>query len=258
MRRLVLLFLAAGLAGCARKAPPASPSAPAHGASASPAASRGGTVTGEVLETMDSGGYTYMRLATGGGEAWAAVNAASVKKGMTVTVENAVPMDGFESQTLHRKFDHIFFGTLAGAPSAPGATSSGQPDAGLQRSLAAEHAAAARGPAETEDVRVPKAQGPEGKTIAEIYAGRATLRDRPVAVRGKIVKFLPGIMGRNWIHLRDGSGSPEKRDNDLTVTTADTASVGDVVVVRGTVHLDRDLGAGYTYPVLIEDAKISK
>jgi hypothetical protein len=79
-----------------------------------------------------------------------------------------------------------------------------------------------------------------------------------VAVRGKVVKYNPGIMGKNWIHLRDGSGSNEKKDNDLTVTTSDSAAVGGVVLVKGRVHLDRDFGSGYVYSVIIEDAKVSK
>lgn len=254
MRRLLILVVAASLAACARKSgpePAAAAAAPARAGAATATAKAAGTVRGEVLEAMDSGGYTYMRLAAGGSEVWAAVNASPVKKGMTVTVENAMPMDGFESPTLHRKFDHIVFGTLAGSPSP-------SPGTGLQRSMAAQHATAAHGPEETGDVRVARAEGAEGKTIAEIYAGRAALKDKAVAVRGKVVKFLPGIMGRNWIHLRDGSGSADQKTNDLTVTTHATAAVGDVVIARGTVRLDRDLGAGYTYPVLIEDAKISK
>ena len=64
-------------------------------------------------------------------------------------------------------------------------------------------------------------------------------------------------MNRNWVHLRDGSGAAGK-DNDLTVTTSDNAAVGDVVVVKGTVRLDKDFGAGYAYPVIVEDAKVSK
>ena len=65
-------------------------------------------------------------------------------------------------------------------------------------------------------------------------------------------------MGRNWIHIRDGSGSREKKDDDLTVTTQDGAAVGDVVVVKGVVHVDRDFGAGYSYPVVLEDAKVTR
>jgi len=65
-------------------------------------------------------------------------------------------------------------------------------------------------------------------------------------------------MGRNWLHIRDGSGSREKKDDDLTVTSADGAAVGDVVVVKGVARVDRDFGAGYAYPIVLEDAKVTR
>ncbi len=120
------------------------------------------------------------------------------------------------------------------------------------------HPAPSNAPADTGAIEVKKAEGAEGKTIAEIFSAKVSLKDKPVALRGKVVKFNSGILGKNWIHLRDGSGSPEKNDFDLTVTTADTAAVGDVILVRGQLRLDRDFGAGYTYPVIIEDAKVTK
>ena len=72
---------------------------------------------------------------------------------------------------------------------------------------------------------------------------------------GKVVKYNAMIMGKNWIHLQDGTGEPGS--NDLTVTTQGTAFVGDTVLVRGNIGLDRDMGAGYRYDVLIEDATIT-
>ena len=265
----------------AESAPPATdgaslpaPAAARPGASATTAAGEApplGSVTGKILETMDSGGYTYMKLSSGGGEVWTAVNAAKVKKGQTVTVVNAMAMDGFESKTLHKKFDRILFGSLAtagvpgGAPPIDAAAAQqgqmppGHPDASdpkYRDMMAAQHAAAGQGPADVGSVKVPKAEG--GKTVAEVYADRKTLADKNVSVRGKVVKFLPGIMGRNWLHVRDGSGTADRKDNDLTVTTEETAAIGDVVVVKGTVKIDQDFGAGYAYPVLIEKAKISK
>jgi len=241
----------------------ASSNAPSSSAPASaPAAAPQISVTGSVLETMDAGGYTYMRLSAGGGEVWAAVNQAKVKKGQTVTVVDAMAMDGFESPTLHRKFDRILFGSLAepGAPgkNAPAASGpapggpSGASDPRLREMMSAQHAAAAQGPASAADVKVPRAEG--GKTVAEIFAQRKALADKVVTVRGKVVKFLPSIMGRNWVHIRDGSGSADKKDNDLTVTTDGMAAVGDVIVVKGTARIDQDFGAGYAYPVLIEKA----
>ena len=124
--------------------------------------------------------------------------------------------------------------------------------------MAAAHAAAASGPEVDEKVSVAKAEGPEGRTIAELHAQRASLAGKPVAVRGKVVKFNGGIMGKNWLHLRDGSGTAEGKDNDLTVTTQDAVSKGDVVLVKGTVAVDRDFGSGYTYSLLVEEAKVTK
>jgi hypothetical protein len=229
-----------------------------------PAGVTAGSVTGTVLETMDAAGYTYVRLKTPKGEIWAAVQKATVKKGSEITVVNATPMNNFESKTLKRKFDVIFFGNLgpatgAAAGSPPFAPGHGAPvDRQAQEAVAAPHASLGNAPAGTGEIKVKKAEGSEGKTVSEIYAAKASLKDMPVAVRGKVVKYNPGIMGKNWIHLRDGSGSNEKKDNDLTVTTSDTAAVGGVVLVKGKVHLDRDFGSGYVYSVIIEDAKVSK
>jgi hypothetical protein len=107
-------------------------------------------------------------------------------------------------------------------------------------------------------VKVAKAEGPEGRTVAEVVTGKDKLKDKPVLVRGKVVKFTPQVMGRNWIHLQDGSGSAADNTHDVLVTTTDKAAIGDVVLAKGVVHTDKDLGSGYSYKVLIEDATLQK
>ena len=77
-------------------------------------------------------------------------------------------------------------------------------------------------------------------------------------VRGQVVKVNFGIMGKNWVHLQDGSGSAADGSNDILVTTQDRVAVGDVVNARGKVRTDLNLGAGYAYAVLIEDATVRK
>ena len=259
MRVLAALGIAAAMTTAVPAAavpdsrPASTPKRPAASGKPAPAPSDV-SVTGTILETMDSGGYTYMRLQTSSGDVWAAVNQAKVKKGSAATVVNPVEMVNFESKTLHRKFDRILFGTLAAAP--PKAGAGGPSQAELNAAMVAQHSSAASGPADVGPIKVPRAEG--GKTVAEIFAQRAALKDKEVAVRGKVVKYTPEVMGKNWIHLRDGSGSREKKDDDITVTTTSTAAVGDVILVRGVVKLDRDLGAGYTYKVLLEDAKVSR
>ena len=75
-------------------------------------------------------------------------------------------------------------------------------------------------------------------------------------MRGKVVKYSPGIMGKNWLHLRDGTGSAANSTNDIVVTTTSETKNGDVVTARGTVRTDNDFGSGYAYKVLIEQATL--
>ena len=101
---------------------------------------------------------------------------------------------------------------------------------------------------------ITKAEG--GKTIAEVFADKDQLAGQPVVFRGKVVKTNPNIMGKNWLHVRDGSGA--EGTNDLTVTTAGTVpNVGDTVVVKGTVALNKDFGMGYQYDIIVEDAEVT-
>ena len=92
------------------------------------------------------------------------------------------------------------------------------------------------------------------KTVSEIYASQDGFGGTVITVRGKVVKFSRQIMGKNWIHLQDGTGSAGT--NDLTITTASSASVGDMVLVTGKVTLNKDFGAGYKYDRVIEDANV--
>lgn len=260
MRTYVVILAASALVACKK------PEAPIPAQMAPPAAPTAGALRGKVLERVDAPPYSYLKLATGSGEVWAAVPQTATATGTEVGVANPMPMKDFESKTLNRKFDVVYFGTLAGeagapaAPAAPGAMAPAPAGAPTESpaQMAAQHQAAAAGPDDVKIAKVAKAGGPEGRTVAELFAQRAALKEKKVAVKGQVVKFSPGIMGKNWIHLRDGSGSHEKKDNDVTVTTQDDVKVGDVVTVRGTVRLERDFGAGYAYPVIIEEAKVTK
>lgn len=209
-------------------------------------AAQGQTVKGEVLEAKEVDAYTYLRLKTKEGELWAAVNKAPVRKGAQVTVENAMVMHNFKSKALDKTFDRIVFGTLAGTGAAPAGGDLGQIHRGAVQT------------AGVGDVAVPKAQGADARTVAEIYAKRAELKDKPVRLRGRVAKVTLAVMGKNWLHLRDGSGSAKDSTNDLIVTTREQAKVGSVVVAKGIVRTDVDLGSGYAYKVLVEDATLQK
>ena len=93
------------------------------------------------------------------------------------------------------------------------------------------------------------------KTVEALNVEKAQLGGKKVAFDGKVVKVNNNIMKRNFLHIQDGTG--KEGTNDVTVTSAQTAGVGEMVHVVGTVAIDRDFGAGYVYPLIIEDAVIS-
>ena len=95
----------------------------------------------------------------------------------------------------------------------------------------------------------------DGTSIADLYAQKSTLAGKEVIVSGKVVKFTPNVMGTNWVHLRDGSG--EEGTNDLTVNTNTVVKVGDTITIHGIITLDKDLGFGYKYDILIENAEVT-
>jgi hypothetical protein len=214
---------------------------PAWAADAPPAAaaSSGAVVTGVILEVKDVDSYTYIRLKTKDGETWAAVSKAPLKTGATVSIGDAMVMNNFESKALKKTFPSIVFGNLAG--SSKGAADTAPMAAKVQ---------------DATPIKVAKATGANARTVAEVVTKSAELKDKSVQVRGKVVKFSPAIMGKNWIHLRDGSGSEANNSHDILVTTSSQAKLGDVVTVTGMVRVDKDFGAGYTYKVLIEEATI--
>lgn len=217
-------------------------------------AATGATVKGQVLEVKDVDAYTYLRLKTKDGEQWAAVNKAPVKQGAEVTIENAAVMKNFESKTLKRKFDTIVFGSLAGATPVAAA---GTPPAGGGKDLGAMHSGMSKA-VDVGDVKVAKASGADARTVAEIVGKPGELKNKPVVVRAKVVKFTPAILGKNWIHVRDGTGSDADGTNDVLVTSQAEAKVGDVVLIKGIVRTDVDLGSGYAYKVLVEEATLTK
>ena len=94
-------------------------------------------------------------------------------------------------------------------------------------------------------------------SIGDLYKQRTELKGKLVKLQGKVVKVNNQIMQRNFIHLQDGTGSPDDGSNDITITSQDTAQIGDQVTVTGTLVLDHDFGAGYKYPMLVEKATIT-
>lgn len=210
----------------------------------------GSPFQGDVLESVNAGSYTYFRLKTRDGEVWAATLSTNLPKGTKVQLHDPMLMTDFESKAMGRTFGEIVFASAVSTEHSGVATPAQQ--------MAAAHKGTAVPALSVPVVKVPKAAGANARTVDEVYAQRAQLKDKTVAVRGTVVKFSPDILDRNWIHLRDGSGTAAKANNDLLVTTSQMAKVGDIVVVSGPVRTDADYGAGYKYPVVVDGATLRK
>lgn len=212
--------------------------------------------TGTVVETMNSGGYTYVLFDTGSEKIWAAAPEFVVEVGDPVIVPEGMPMQNHASKTLDRSFDLIYFvdSVMVGGDKVANAGSmpEGHPDPAAMAGTE-EHT---RPEVEQTDIDMSDLKKAEdGKTIAEIFSEKDALSGQEVAVRAKVVKFSPEIMGTNWIHIQDGTGSAGA--NDLTVTSPVTVEVGDTVLVEGVLTTDKDFGFGYKYGVIIEKADVS-
>jgi len=206
-----------------------------------------GAVRGTVLETMNSGGYTYVLIETDRNTIWVAGRQIAVQVGDVVQASQGMPMANFESKTLNRTFEVVYFaGTLENL-SAPARSESALP---------AGHPGT-DGTVETKatDIKVPELE--PGQNIAYVYANKDALADQQISLRGKVVKYNGGILGTNFIHIQDGSGEAADGSNDLTVTSDATTAVGETVVLTGTIILNKDFGAGYSFPVIMEDAGIT-
>jgi hypothetical protein len=197
--------------------------------------SKGPSLGGTALETMEGGGYTYIKLDQAGKMVWIAVRRANVAVGDKVEYVEMMRMPNFTSKTLKKSFDEIVFAKLRGqhttvSPMRP------VPEIAVG------------------DEPIEKAEG--GYTIAEVFANRQALKDKRVKVRGRVVKVSQAIMNRNWVHLKDGTGE-KGRDKIVFRSEDQVAQVGSIVTAEGRLETEKDFGYGYRYEVLVEDASFS-
>lgn len=258
MKNVITLVLAGlfalTIAGCQNETPQQETAQSAKPQATQPAAAG---KTGTVVETMNSGGYTYIQFDSGNEKLWAAAPEFAVKVGDPVIVPEGMPMQNHTSKTLNRTFELIYFvdsvmvgGVQGGA--ATGTLPDGHPDMAAQQTEE-NHSRPEVGASDLDMSGLKKPAG--GKTVAEIFTEKDALSGQAVTIRAKVAKFSPEIMGTNWLHLQDGSGGAGT--NDLTITSASTANVGDTVLVKGVVTTNKDFGFGYKYDVIIEKAEVT-
>lgn len=246
-------------------------------ADAGPNSPNGKLLSGTVAETMNSGGYTYLKVHNDGGDVWVAIPETTIEKGRQVTCLPGMEMRDFQSKSLNRTFASILFSPgLVGDQGAAMSPHGGMPkvstsseNSSFAQALQAEQQGAAGAAAidvstpstgsmgaivPSADISVAKAEGKDGYTVGECFEKAEQLNNTTVTVRGKVMKVSRMIMGRNWVHIQDGTGSAMHNTHDLVITTQETPEIDAVVTFTGTLHAERDFGAGYKYAAIVEDA----
>ena len=191
-------------------------------------------------EVIQGGSYTYAFVSEGDQGYWIAIDQADIQKGNTYFWSQGMEMNNFTSKELDRTFESIFFVE----------DFTDQPILGVQ--IPTESMAGKQTTDKVDGIAIEPAEG--SITIAELYANRKSYNDKRVKITGKVMKFSPYIMDRNWVHLQDGTKDGD--DYDLTVTTQAVVNVNDTVTFEGVIALDKDFGAGYVYPVILQEAEI--
>jgi hypothetical protein len=196
--------------------------------------------TAKALEVLPTERYVYVRVEENGEQYWIATTRQEVEVGKTYFFKDGLLKLNFESKEYNRVFDRIYL--VSSIVSADHAHESG-----------------------TRSTQVPSEIKPSGNiekpirvegslAIADLVANPEKYAGKEIQLSGVCTKINPNIMGRNWIHLQDGT----KDDYDLVLTSSMIIPEGAVITMKGKVALGMDFGAGYKYDILVEDAVMVK
>lgn len=193
-----------------------------------------------ALETMMTERYVYVRVQQEDEEYWVATAKKEIEIGKPYFFNKGLLQTNFKSKEFDRVFDTLYL---------------------VSNMVPANHGGTANNMEKSDDseseppIRLDKIIQVDGSTpIADIVDNPEKYKNKKVQISGKCVKGNYNIMGRNWIHLKDGT----RDDFDLVITTDENVTVGQTVTMTGTVHLNVDFGAGYAYNLIIEKGKVLK
>lgn len=194
-----------------------------------------------VKKVQQANAYTYLLVKETEKEYWIAVPKTEVTVGKAYNYQGGMEMKNFESKDLKRTFESVLF---VEEIIDPNGTAAAEPTATPVKVVSSKELSKG----------ITLAKG--GISVFDLYSTREKLVGKTVILTGRVVKFMPEIMKKNWIHLQDGSNF--NGFNDITITTLEKVKVDEVVSLKGTVVLNKDLGSGYKYEILIEDAVLVK
>jgi hypothetical protein len=197
----------------------------------------------KVEEVIQASAYTYLKVAENGTENWIAVTRQEAAAGEVYYYDQALEMKNFKSKELDRTFETIYF--VQGLSKQPIAAPAQSPHGNTMGKVTLT---------QKEGISVEPAEN--GLSIAKLYSSKSDYAGKKIKMKGQVVKVNEEVMGKNWIHIQDGTKDGE--NFDLTITTLDKAAVDEVVTFEGTITLNKDFGYGYSYELIMEDARLVK
>ena len=222
-----------------------------------------------VKEVLQANEYTYLHSTENNSDIWLAVPSMQAKAGDTYYYEGGIEMKKFESKDLKRVFESVILleklntepksSAVVASDKPYSATATGPAVADNSSTPVTDSGAGSGGTytrkapvIEKKEIKLSPAKG--GVTIADLFKNKDTYSGKTVKIRGQVTKYTPAVMGKNWIHIQDGTDANGKFD--LTVTTEAEMKMGDMVTLEGKISLNKDLGYGYFFDVMMEDAVI--
>ncbi len=191
-----------------------------------------------VQKKQDAGSFTFLKVSEKDSTYWIASAKTDVAIGDTLFYSQSIEKKNFKSKTLNKTFKSILFVDKISSRKNP-ANIVSHPE--IKRDTKTK-------------VNFKRIKG--SITIKKLFANKKSLAGKTVKVQGKVTKINRQIMGKNWIHIQDGTSYKGKFD--LLITSNEVVSVGSIVIMEGIVAVDKDFGAGYKYPILVENAKVIK
>lgn len=193
----------------------------------------------KAVEILQAEKYTYMKVVENADTFWIAASKMDAAKGRSYFYRGGLLKTNFESQEFNRTFDKIFLvSQIIDASAHPGNSGQGSAPVGS-----------------APEVDIKKVAGL--LSLNKLMAAPSQYAGKSVVVGGKVVKVNNGIMGKNWIHIQDGTMHKGKKC-DFTVTTQENIPMGATVAFEGKVFVDKDFGAGYRYDIIMEEAVVKK
>jgi hypothetical protein len=201
-----------------------------------------------VLEVQQVNSYTYLYVKENDNERWLAIPSMDAKIGEVYYYKGGMEMTDFNSKELNKTFESVIF--LASINKNP----IDDEKTVFQHASNIDSTKTSNSTVEKLTLVIKPVDG--GISIAELIKNKKSYESKTVRIKGKVTKFNPQVMRKNWVHLQDGT--EYNGIFDLTLTTNAEVKVGDIVTLEGELFLDRDFGYGYFYNLIVENAILLK